>query len=160
MKKLSALFIAGFALLVISCQKGNDCKPHDSKETQTINATLDKNTTYTFTIPANTKSNAYEISTQAVHASTSKLTTDASNTVYTFTPVIDYVGTDKVIISAAEQNHSGNNSCGSNHPPKDNGACGQQQNKTSIQYIINLTVNDVVAVNKKTITSVTITPVF
>jgi len=159
MKKISALLIFGFALLSVSCQKGNDCKPHDQAETQTINAELDKNTTYTFTIPANTKNNAFEITTQATHASASKLTTDASNTVYTFTPSTDYVGTDKVVISTAEQHHSGNNSCGANHPPKGNGNCGQH-GASSMLYIINLTVNDVVSVNKKTVSTVTITPVF
>ncbi len=147
MKKLSFLFIAAsFTILSISCQKGNDCKPHDNTETQTINATLDKNTTYTFTLPANAGDN-FEISTQAQHASASKLATDVAGTVYTFTPSENYVGTDKVVISTSEQNSAGNNGCGSHQHQKGNGSCGQHHDNKASEFIFNLTVKDVATVN-------------
>lgn len=159
MNKLSFLCIAAsFAVLSTSCQKGNDCKPHDETETQIINATIDKNTTYTFALPANA-GNSFEITTQALHAAISKLTSDVTNTIYTFTPSENFAGTDKVVISSSQQNCAGSNGCGPHQHHKGNGSCGQHRDIKATNFIINITVKDVATVNKKHVIT-TINPVF
>lgn len=105
MKKI--VFMCAFAGLVlaslVSCNKA-DRVP--AIERQTVDASLKVNESYTFTLPASKEDAGYLISTQASNFRVSEIGLDATgeNMVYTYTPMIDFVGQDQVVISSPEEN--------------------------------------------------------
>lgn len=106
-----ALLGAGM-MLTQACNKSDTA---GSTTTQTVSATVEKNGTYSYTLPAIAGKSRYTISTQASHAASSSLTTNSSGaSIYTYTPATDYTGADAVVVSgaAASGNHSGG--CGGN----------------------------------------------
>lgn len=119
MKK--SIFMFAFAGLVLaimpSCQK----EKVNAVVTKTVDATLKVNETYTFTLPAQEGDDAYEITTQASHYTVSKVGLDATgaNMVYEYTPALDFVGTDQVVITTTEEEHTGEHHggmCGNKAP--------------------------------------------
>lgn len=109
------------------------CKEEPVNLTQTINGTIRKNATFTFTLPENNTDNAFEITEQASHAKVSMLYTGAGGSVtYSYTPETNFIGTDQIIIDNAKE---------SGH--KKGGKCNGGNNTESITtLIVSITVND------------------
>lgn len=146
MKKISGLvLVASVVLLASSCEK-HDFKKHSEKTvTQTVDVTLEKNAAYSYTLPENTSDDAFQITTQSEHAGVSTLTNNGTNTVYTYTPAKDYVGTDKVVIATIEEEHSHHMGGGAHHPHHSGGGCnnGNHNDENSkLEIIINITIKD------------------
>jgi len=83
---------------------------HDKGVTtaQSVDASINENNSYTYILPS-AKGSVSQISTPALHASASTVTTDANgNSVYNYTPTADYVGSDVVVVTTqTEGGHSG-----------------------------------------------------
>lgn len=139
-KQFLVLALASSSILVVqSCKKMDGDKDHQDKiEYRTVEATINANETYTYSMPENTSDDAFEITTQASHYKTSSLENNA--TTYRYTPVTDYIGSDKVVISTVEEQHNGHHSGGG-------GNCfgGQHHDKdeTELVITINLTIKAV-----------------
>ncbi len=103
------LFLAGITLFALqSCQKAETVAALVEK---TVNATLKVNESYTFTLPSNQSDEPYQITTQASHSSISELGKNtAGDMVYNYTPALDFVGTDRVVITTPEETENGH--CG------------------------------------------------
>jgi|GEM_PF-2509002 len=93
-----------FILFILS-----SCEKEDKENIQTINVTLLKNQSYVFDVPESKSGTAYSISTQASHYSVSQLDQPASGEqlVYTYTPAVDYTGTDYVMLSNGDDKNGG-----------------------------------------------------
>lgn len=141
-KAILFTILSAFALFTQSCKKEED---GNKAITQNIDASITKNSTYTFTLPANTTNEAFKITTQASHFTISQQGVDASGAaIYQYQPSKDYVGTDNVTLASAEENHQGGNSgnhsgCQGHHDDDDN----------SVTINIHLTVTDVSTVGKQ-----------
>ncbi len=87
--------------------------------TTDLNITLKQNEAYTFTLPANPTPIPYKITSQAGHYSISEVSKDASgNTVYLYTPALNYTGTDKVSVADTKDggpDHGNGGGCGHHH---------------------------------------------
>jgi hypothetical protein len=100
MKKMAlVLAAASFAMVVMqSCKKKEE--DHKAPIQQTVMAQLKANEAYTFTLPKNKRNDGYVILTAAAHSSVSEVGTDASgNRIYKYTPVLNYSGTDQVVVA-------------------------------------------------------------
>ncbi len=102
-------FVAASTLAFHSCNKmGHD---HGTPVTtnETVNATIAVNANYTYTLPKIGSEIESAITVQAQHASASTVTTDVNgNTVYQYTPVAGYTGTDAVVVTTTgEEDHGG-----------------------------------------------------
>jgi hypothetical protein len=85
---------------------------------QTELAKIKANETYTFVLPANvTDDDPFQITRQAANFTVSELGKNAdSQEIYTYTPAVDFVGTDTVVISN-DHPHGGGAGCnGQPHP--------------------------------------------
>ena len=137
-KSFLVLALASSIMFVLqSCRKMDFKKDHEEKiEYRTVDATINANDTYTFTMPENSSDDPFQITTQASHYKTSALESNA--TTYIYTPATDYKGSDKVVISAVEEQHNGHHSGG--------GACNgghHQDEETELVITINLTIKGV-----------------
>ena len=96
------LTVASLAMVSMqSCKKKEAPKPPVQ---ETINAQLQTNEARTFVLPKNKRDDAYEIKLNPLHATISQLGTDASgNSIYQYTPVLDFTGNDQVVVSNAEE---------------------------------------------------------
>lgn len=119
MKKL--MFFAAFLGLVFlqSCEKFNFAQPK-ATVTQTENATLKVNESYTFTLPTDIDDDSFFIATAPTNASISRLT----STTYLYTPNAGFIGSDVIVLSNEHEKEMGGG-CGhhggpdSLHPPHD-----------------------------------------
>ena len=133
--------MAAFALLsLLSCEKE---KQDDYTIEHTFDKTLKVNESATFTLPANTSDDAFQITTEASHASVSMLGEDLDgNSIYSYTPEKDYTGTDLVIVSTIEDNYHGKHP-NPHHSGKSKGGhnCnGGKNGEQQIIVIINLSI--------------------
>ncbi|MEO8151188.1 MAG: hypothetical protein ABI723_26385 [Bacteroidia bacterium] len=138
MKKNLLLFcLIAFAMFASpSCKKCDLPKKAEAKaEAQIVTIELKKNETCHYALPQNFSGRICEITKQAQHFSVSEL---ATNQTYTYTPAINYIGTDQVTISTVEEQNNNNNNCGSNHHGgnNNNGNCGSHDETKSKQTII------------------------
>ena len=95
---------------------------------QTVNATINENTTYSYVLPMVAKGSVPVISTSAAHASASVITTDGNgNLEYRYTPATNYTGTDVVVITTHDAPQQGGCFGGGNMPapPPGKGGGGQ-----------------------------------
>lgn len=148
MRKLLFLSLGVAFILTQSCNKSR-LEKEETVVKQTIDATINLNETYTFTLPANTSDDPFEITTQASHFRISELGTNAEGAaIYQYTPEADYVGTDVVVVANVEEKHADcSNGNQGNHPkllgflhprPKH----GKPHHEEVLQEItINLTIN-------------------
>jgi hypothetical protein len=122
MKKLVLILsVAGMVTFALtSCNRDHD---QEAAIEQTLQVELAQNQSYTYSLPENLRKDAYEFTTQASHYSVSTLgKNSAGNQIYQYTPALDYVGTDQVVVS---NDHEKNE----NHAP----GCNQQGNPGSGQ---------------------------
>ena len=104
MKRITlVLAITGIALIVMpSCRKEGTEKPPIE---ETVNANVNANESYSYTLPANSSGN-FNIIQQSAHSSVSQIEKDASgNTVYNYTPANGFTGMDVVVISNEKEGH-------------------------------------------------------
>lgn len=119
MRKLLFLSLGVAFMLTQSCNKPR-LEKEETVVKQTIDATINSNEMYTFTLPANTSDDPFEITTQASHFRISELGVNADGAaIYQYTPETDYVGTDVVVVANVEEKHGdcGNGHPQGNHPP-------------------------------------------
>lgn len=123
MKNLALLLVtvALFSFTFTACKKEN------KTVNKVIEVTLEPNQAYSYTIPKlGDADDVTEITTAATHAITSTLTPVGSSgeNVFNYSPTLDYIGTDVVVVSANETStntHScntgnhGNKQCGGHH---------------------------------------------
>lgn len=131
MKKLFLLiaFASPLMLVMQSCEKINDKKDRDDKVVyQTVDAAINANETYTFTLPSANADNPFKITSQASHYQLSRIENNAA--LFKYIPAADYTGADQVIISNA-----GNG----------NGGCQKNNGKDETQKVItiNLTIKEI-----------------
>src|ERR1041384_8034399 len=100
-----------------SCTKPDE----DITITQTVNARISANETYTYTLPANVSSHDFGITSPGNHASVSAIQKDvAGSLTYIYKPAPGFTGTDHIVISTIGENenegemHDGNCN-GDNH---------------------------------------------
>lgn len=132
------LSVSGLILVSAqSCRKKEEPKPAIQK---TINAQLKPNEAYTFVLPENKRDDDYEIRTNASHAKISLLGKDASgNQIYQYTPVLDFTGTDQVIVSNDEELREHHDHHG---PPPPHGGCGKGGEEDHYIVTINFTIEN------------------
>jgi len=91
------------SIIALATASITSCKKEEQEKaaiTQPYNIVLKANEAYTFTLPKNKRNDAYEFTTAAAHASISEIGTDASgNPMYSYTPELNYVGSDQVVLS-------------------------------------------------------------
>lgn len=138
---LIVIVLPGFILQ--SCKK--ICEHNDETPSlQTVDATLDKNTTYTYVLPANTSDDNFQITSNPTHAGYSQIVVDGAtgNLVYQYTPLIDYTGTDQLVIATAEEQH-GHGNCihPTNGKLNPNGSACQGSHHGDKSYIITFNLN-------------------
>ena len=145
MKKIFLMLVltSPFIFALQSCQKSDMKKDHEDKIVyQTVDATINANETYTYTVPENKSDDPFGITSQASHYKTSEL--ENESTTYKYIPATDYTGSDKVVISNVEEQHDGNHSngggnCNGNHHHED---------ETELVIAINLTIKGVSTATK------------
>ncbi len=121
------------------CERNNE-----TPALQTVNATLDKNTTYTYVLPANTTDDNFKVTSNPIHAGNSQIVVDGAtgNLVYQYTPLTDYTGTDQLVIATVEEQHGqGNCIHPTNGKPNPNGAACQGPHHDDKSYIITFNLN-------------------
>jgi len=118
MKKITILLllIAPLALTISSCRK------EGKTVTKTINVQLNANESYSNRIPPGDADDMMQITSQAQHYSVSNVSFDpaSGNSMFQYTPALNYTGTDEVDITNAEGDHHGNGhagggNCGGGH---------------------------------------------
>jgi hypothetical protein len=102
-----------------------------------INVDLKQNESYSYSIPpSGDDDDAMEISQQAQHAITSKITTDgARNTLIQYTPALNFTGSDEIHINTIEGEHKDGNN-GEHH----DGNCKSHENETETNYIFKINI--------------------
>ncbi len=102
MKKVHFLLLVAIALLSAqSCRKCDMDARRPVITNQSIDASINENTTYTYTLPVVTNGPGFQITTAPAHASLSTITIDPNgNLVYQYTPVANYIGSDIVVITS------------------------------------------------------------
>ena len=140
MKKVHFLLLAAVVLLSAqSCRKCDMDGRRPVVTNQSVDASINENTSYTYTLstyplPVAANGPGVQVTTAPAHATLSTVTTDANgNLVYQYTPVANYVGSDVVVITSpapppgalpagqANCNGGGHGNCnnsgqGCNHP--------------------------------------------
>jgi hypothetical protein len=105
--------LAAMSLLFMqSCEK-MDMHDKGVTTTQTVNASISQNSSYTYTLPSSVGGSTSQISTPAAHSSVSTITTDINgNNSYHYTPAAGYAGNDIVVITTkTEEAHGGHGNC-------------------------------------------------
>jgi len=106
MKKFNFLALASLIVLTLSysCRKEHE----GVTITKVINVSINANENYTYDIPhAGDADDVMQISKQAAHFLTSKLTTaSGGNALFEYTPQLNYSGTDEVVVNNVEGGHS------------------------------------------------------
>ncbi len=128
MKKSFKVFmmLSVVAIFLASCNKKTE-----TLLTPSYTYHIKANETYTFTLPTNTD-DEFVITTNPTHALVNVLGLDsAGNKIYTYTPILDYTGTDHVVLSTVEETHTGKKPHGPNRPK---GTCHAEEN----DYIITI----------------------
>lgn len=144
MKKLNVLFLAlGLVFLLNSCSKTEEY------QNVALAQTIDQNQSFTFELPIT--DDPYKVTTEAKNASISLIGVSATgNPIYTYTPSIDFVGADQIVLTTYHNNSQATRGA---HPQdfvnnlrKSNIACVKESAETEDDYIvtINITILPVV----------------
>lgn len=159
--------IINLLIVFIAITSFQSCKKEEATVTEKttvtdLSITLKQNESYQFTLPANLAQREYQITFAAKNASISLVEQDASgNSVYQYTPALDFVGTDNVTVENTMntdcQEKTGNkphplfagsgNCTGPEKPKKgnctkDNNQTTIELNKVNITFIIEKTIAD------------------
>jgi hypothetical protein len=121
MKNLTLIFAISLTAVLFT----SSCKKEDNKQNnQVVNVTINENANYTYAAPTGNQGGNYTISQQASHYLSSSIlpTMTASGTIYSYTPALNYVGGDQVVLSTSNSQHNGG--CGGNQ----NGNCSHHDN--------------------------------
>lgn len=96
MKKLNVLFLAlGFAFILNSCSKSEEY------QNVALAQTINQNQSFTFELPIT--DDLYKVAQEAKNASISLIGVGATgNPVYNYTPNLDFVGTDQIVLTTDE----------------------------------------------------------
>lgn len=135
--------LAVMVILSVSCSKERVDKAPKQAVVLTVNETLKKNESFTYTVPDSytDSDDHFEISTPASHAKLSSLNPLSINSAaYTYIPVTDYTGTDQVVISSVEDHHG--HDCGAPHGTCGTGHPNAQPDAPELKVIINITIVD------------------
>lgn len=106
MKNLTLLFTIALTISLFT----SSCKKEDDKQNnQVINVTINENANYTYTVPSTSQGGNYSISQQASHylASTIANVSGTTSMTYNYTPALNYVGSDVVVLSSSDSHHGG-----------------------------------------------------
>ena len=132
MKKIIVASLGLVALFSVqSCTKNQQ----DILITQTVNARISTNETYTYALPTNVSSHDFGITSPGTGATVSAIGKDVAGTLtYTYTPAPGFTGTDHIVLStiSADENdsegemHDGN--CNGGNHDGDNIQEGDQNN--------------------------------
>ena len=149
MKKIYFVLFSAVALLstqsCMKCDRDEHRAPVVTK--QTVDASVNENTAYSYTLPAMPGGSTSQITVAPAHAGSSVVTTDANgNNVYQYTPATNYAGADVVVITTQSDEGHGNSSCfggpGPGNCGNHGGNCGNHNTQTVITTI-DLTVTPV-----------------
>ena len=166
-KSIIHLLIALFAITGFQSCKKDDVTVTTKTTVTDLAITLNQNESYQFILPANTTKQPYQITTAASNSSISLVNVDANgNELYSYTPALDYTGTDKVTVEnitdttceEKKENNSkplfaANGNCnGPKKPTK--GDCNKDKEAITIQLN---KVNIVFTIEKTTTSSTVIT---
>jgi hypothetical protein len=158
-KSIIHLVIVLMAITSFQACKKEDAAVTENTTVTDLSITLEQNESYQFTLPANTAKKQYQITTTAKNASISLIAEDANgNSIYQYTPTLDFVGTDNVTVDntidtdckekTGNKPHplfAGNGNCnGPQKPAKGNCTKGGKKttielNKVNITFIIEKT---------------------
>ncbi|MEO5571633.1 MAG: hypothetical protein ABIT08_11855 [Bacteroidia bacterium] len=122
---------------IASCKKEQDHHDNETVTSKVIDVTLNQNQSYSYTMQSNGDAdNVMEISQQAQHALTCKISADGSrNTLFEYTPALDYTGSDEIQVNTIEDKQKDGNH-GGNH-----GNCqGGHENDSETNYIFKITI--------------------
>jgi hypothetical protein len=126
---------------IASCEKKEDHEP--VQNSKVIHVDLKQNENYSYQIPAGDDADAMLISEQAQHALISKITPDAAhNTLFEYTPSLNYTGSDEVRIATMDGEYHENNDHGHHH-----GNCQGGKDLSEAGYIFKINITPV-AVSK------------
>jgi hypothetical protein len=129
---------------ITSCEKKEDHEP--VQNSKVINVDLKQNESYSYQILASGDgADAMEISQQAQHALTCKITPDAAhNTLFEYTPATDYTGSDEIHITTVDGEHHEHHDNDHHH-----GNCQGKDDEAGSSYTfkINITSDNVPKVN-------------
>jgi hypothetical protein len=134
MKKITVLLIASvFTLSSQSCRKEQDQQTSVTKE---INVSLKTNESWSYQVPqTGDADDIIQITKQAMHSSESKISpiANSENTLFEYTPALNYTGTDLVQVTNVEGQHGHHN-----------GNCGGRKHSET-NYVFKITVTAPVA---------------
>ena len=135
MKKSIMLFVIA-CTIAITNQSCNKMENEDKVVYQTVDATINANEVYTYSLPESKTDNAFKIASQASHFVTSELRNQS--TVYYYKPADNYIGSDKIIVSTVEEKRN-------KHQSNGGGNCSNSQQKGKYEMVItiNLTIKGV-----------------
>jgi len=146
-------FALATVLLLPACKKAET-----APITKTINVSLHKNQSYTYSMPAQGDADdVMSITQQAQHYSVSTITYTDNKTAtpFNYTPALDYVGTDEVHVSITEgAHHEGSESHheggaghhDGHHEGGDHGQCHHSE-EPETNYIFKIVIDSVVVPN-------------
>jgi hypothetical protein len=129
--------IAAF-FFITSCEKEKDKQA--TVISKVINVDLNENQSYSYNIaPSGDQDDVMEISLQSNHFITSKITTDdLRNTLFEYTPALNYSGTDEIHVTTMEGQHHDVN------PGQHGGMCQGHNNghgdETETNYIFKINI--------------------
>ncbi len=139
MKNINALL---FSMLVIIATTVSCRKEHEEEAvTKVIDITIQANEAYTYLMPpSGDADDLMEITQQAKHFALSQITPDAQrNTLFEYTPELNYMGTDEVHVNTVEGQHTGDH-----HNHHNNGSsfgnCTGHHEDVETNYIFKITV--------------------
>ncbi|MBC7384042.1 MAG: hypothetical protein H7296_13830 [Bacteroidia bacterium] len=105
MKKSIIISFAVICCLLLA----SACKKENESTNTVINVTLEPNKAYSYNMDKlGDDDDQVQITTEASHSLISRITPVANSTftLFEYTPVKDYVGTDEVVVSAVEPTHN------------------------------------------------------
>jgi hypothetical protein len=146
--------------LAPSCKKCDRDQMQNQALTQTVTASIDENTSYTFEVPASNNHNPFQIATQAANFKVSQISTTASGgAVYQYTPALNFVGNDQValtnlpaaaVLPVTAPNggcpQGGSNQCNQSNHHCDHGHDHDKDDMSSMTITINITVKSTTGV--------------
>ncbi len=139
MKKFNYFLFSALVVVVltVSCRK-----EHDEAVTKVIDVMMDANGTYSYTMPpSGDVDDVMEILQQAKHFVVSQITTDASNnTLFEYTPELNYNGTDEIHINTVEGEHKDEDHHGNNNQGGFGNCTGGNHEDDEVNYVFRITI--------------------
>ena len=136
MKKITGILFIAVAILfaIQSCKK----EDRDAPVTKTIAVSLKANESYSYQIPkTGDADDVMQITKQAEHSLSSEVSpvANSENTLFEYTPALDYTGNDEVQVTNVEV-HNGN----SGHSHHGNCSGGKDHHDETTTYAFKITI--------------------